>query len=196
MKTGIGIAVAAAAAALVTLASAPASAAACQPTNDEYGFPKWSGSCPSVMSPGRFGPLSMGETRVSEARADGLLAVNDMCGGRIDGVVAYDNWRRKKGVVVAWSGSKTASGKWLTTSKGLKPNDSLSRAKTLYPGLTKTGYLPIPYTPGTGWDIYSVRAKAGWLDFYVHEKKSRYNFFAVRERASTKPVKSWSLDGC
>lgn len=195
MRTIFGFATAASTV-MVMLASAPAGAAACAPSYDENGFPLWSGACPSTMSPGRFGPLVMGETRVADARADGLVAVNDACGGRLDGVTAYDNWRRKKGVVVAWSGRKTAAGKWLTTSKGLKPNDSLARARSLYPKLTRTGYLPIPYTPGTGWDIYSVRAKAGWLDVYVHEKKSRYNFFAVREPGSTKPIKSWSLDGC
>lgn len=188
--------VAATAVAAGVLGSVPAHAGTCTYSYNGDGFPQWAGACPSVMSPGRFGALRMGKTTLAAAKAHGLLAVNGLCGGRLDGVVAYDNWRRKDGVVVAWSGSQTVSGKRITTSKGLKSNDPLSRAKALYPGLKKTGYLAIPYSPGTGWNIYSVRARAGWLDYYVHNAKSRYNFFAVRDKSSTAPIKSWSLDGC
>lgn len=49
-------------------ATAPLSAADCSYTYNQDGFPRWSDSCSTVMSPGRFGPLTMGKTMVAKAR--------------------------------------------------------------------------------------------------------------------------------
>lgn len=171
-----------------------ASAATCRYSYDSNGYPVWSGSCPQVMSPGRFGPIRMGKTTVSRAKAQGFLAPNRVCGGRLDGVGAYNDWRRRGGKVVGWTGGRF-SDRPVRTSRGLRVDDSLAKAKRLYPGLRQTGYIEIPYTPGIGWRIFSVRGKAGWLDFYVHDTKKRYNHFAVRAASISKPY-TWALDGC
>lgn len=178
------------------LGADPASAAECTYAYDQNGFPRWSDSCSTVMSPGRFGPLRMGKTSVVQARAKNYLAKNKYCGGRLDGVAAFDNWRRKDGRVYAWTAGGSRTGKAMRTSEGLVSTDPLRKARRLYPGMSWMGYLEIPYAPGTGWDIYSIRGKGGWLDFYVHDVKKRYNFFAVRASSSPMPIKSWSLDGC
>ena len=176
-------------------AAAPVSAAECTYTYNQDGFPRWSNSCSTVMSPGRFGPLRMGKTTVSQARGKGYLATNRFCGGRLDGVAAYDNWRRQDGKVAAWTSGGVRPGN-VATTKGLEPSDSLRKAMRLYPSLSKTGFLANPYTPGEGWSIYSVRGKKGWLDFYVYPGNRRAGFFAVRANSYPKPIKSWSLDGC
>ena len=137
----------------------------------------------------------MGKTSVAQARNKNYLAKNTFCGGRLEGVQARNNWRRKGGAVYAWTaGSRLA--KDVRTSKGLKRKDPLSKAKRLYPGMKWTGYLEVPYAPDTGWDIYSVRGKRGWLDFYVHDNARRANFFAVRAKSSSRPIMNWDLDGC
>lgn len=194
MRSGIGVAIASLALGLVS--HAPVQAAQCTYTYNQDGFPRWSDACSTVVSPGRFGPLKMGTTTVAEARAKNYLAKNTMCGGRLDGVAAFNNWRRKDGKVHAWTAGGSRTGSAVRTSKGLVSTDALAKARRLYPGMAWKGYLEIPYAPGTGWDIYSVRGKRGWLDFYVHDVKKRYNFFAVRAGNSTKPIKNWSLDGC
>ena len=112
-------------------AVAPVSAAECTYTYNQDGFPSWSGSCSTVMAPGRFGPLTMGKTTVTKARELGYLATNRFCGGRLDGVAAYNNWRRQDGKVTAWTGGGTRRGDVVTT-KGLKPSDSVKKAKRLY----------------------------------------------------------------
>lgn len=168
--------------------AAPADAAPCTYTYNEYGYPQWSDACDTQMAPGRFGPLKMGVTTVGETRSLGYLAVNEACGGRLDGVKASSNWRRKQGKVAAWTG--------YSTSKGLRSTDSLRKAKRKYPGMVRTGFLENPYVAGQGWKIHSVRSKAGWLDFYVYTGKQDYGFFAVRAKTSKKPYKDWSLDGC
>ena len=178
------------------LLSAPVRATNCSYYYDDNDFPRWSESCSTVMAPGRFGLLRMGDTSVRRARQLDYLAENPMCGGRIDGMVAYDNWRRKNGKVVAWSGRRSPGGSALRTSKGLQPEDSLRRARALYPGLTRTGFLRNPYVPGQGWRIYSVRGKGGWLDLYRYEAHKQYSFFAVRASTVRKPITDWSLDGC
>lgn len=177
------------------LSAAPSAAVACTYSYDQNGFPRWSSSCSTVVSPGRFGPLKMGKTSVTKARAMNYLAKNTFCGGRLEGVQARNNWRRKDGAVFAWTaGSRYGGG--VRTSKGLSRTDSLSKAKRLYLGMKWTGYLSVPYAPDTGWAIYSVRGKRGWLDFYVHDDYKRSNFFAVRAKSSPKPITNWDLDGC
>lgn len=188
MRVVIGIAATCLTAGL--LATNPAAAANCAYSYNTDGFPRWSSSCNTVMSPGRLGPLVMGHTTVSQARQRNYLARNTFCGGRLDGVLAYDNWRRRDGKVAAWSGRGTE------TSKGLKPSDALSEARRLYPTIDRTGFLANPYTPGEGWRIYSVRGKRGWLDLYMSAGNSDANFFAVRAASFKKPIKDWSLDGC
>ena len=167
-------------------AAAPVSAAECTYTYNQDGFPRWSNSCSTVMSPGRFGPLRMGKTTVSQARGKGYLATNRFCGGRLDGVAAYDNWRRQDGKVAAWTSGGVRPGN-VATTKGLEPSDSLRKAMRLYPSLSKTGFLANPYTPGEGWNIYSVRGKKGLLDFDVYPGNRRYGFFAVRANSYAKP---------
>ena len=191
--TAIGVTVTSVALGLVV--NAPVQAAECTYTYNQDGFPTWSGSCSTVMSPGRFGPLTMGKTTVTKARELDYLATNRFCGGRLDGVAAYNNWRRQDGKVTAWTGGGTRRGDVVTT-KGLKPSDSVKKAKRLYAGLAKSGFLANPYTPGEGWNIYSVRGKKGWLDLYLYPGTPRANFFAVRAASHKKPIKSWSLDGC
>lgn len=173
-------------------APVPSVGAACTYRYDEFGFPRWSSSCNSTVSPGRFGPLRMGKTTVSAARSKGYLAKNRMCGGRLDGVSAYDNWRRRDGTVMVWTDSRDGS----TTDKGLRASAPLKEAKRAYPRLVLTGYLKNPYAAGQGWDIYSVQSKRGWLDLYYYPGNRKANFFAVRSAAWVKPVTSWSLDGC
>lgn len=174
---------------------APGQAADCTYSYDQNGLPQWSKSCSTVLSPGRFGPLRMGKTTVAEARAKNYLAWNTYCGDRLEGVQARSNWRRKDGKVYAWTaGSRTPGA--ISTSKGLQRTDPVRKAKRLYPGMRWSGYLEVPYAPGTGWDIYSVRGKKGWLDFYVHDTSKRANFFAVRASSSPKPITRWDLDGC
>lgn len=177
------------------LSAAPAAAAGCTYSYDQNGFPRWSSSCSTVLSPGRFGPLKMGKTSVTQARAKNYLAKNTYCGGRLEGVQARNNWRRKDGAVFAWTAGPRSTG-GIRTSKGLRRTDSLSKAKHLYPGMKCTGYLEVPYAPDTGWTIYSVRGTQGWLDFYVHDTAKSANFFAVRAKSSPKPIKNWDLDGC
>mgnify|MGYP001434264925 CR=1 FL=1 len=192
MKAGIGIA---AASIFVGLAATnPAYAAGCTYKYDQNGFPQWSSSCRTVMSPGRIGPLTMGKTTVAQARERNYLAKNTFCGDRLDGVLAYNNWRRRDGKLAAWTGGGTREA--AVTSKGLKSSDSLSRARRLYPALDRTGFLANPYIPGEGWRIYSVRAKRGWLDLYLYAGKGQANFFAVRAFSVKEPITDWSLDGC
>lgn len=194
MKLRIGVA--AASVVLGLAVNTPVQAAQCTYNYDQNGFPRWSKSCSTVLSPGRFGPLTMGKTPVADARAKNYLAKNLMCGGgRLEGVQARSNWRRKDGKVYVWTAGSRTPGV-IRTSKGLSRTDSLSKAKRLYPGMKWTGYLEVPYAPDLGWTIYSVRGRQGWLDFYVHDDVKRANFFAVRAKSSPKPITSWDLDGC
>lgn len=167
----------------------------CSFTYDQSGTPQWSTSCSTVISPGRFGPLRMGKTAVSQALGQNYLARNRYCGSRLEGLAARNNWRRQDGKVSVWTAGSRMPGP-IVTSKGLSSRDSLSKAQRLYPGMTWTGSMEVPYAPDAGWEIYSVRDKRGWLDFYVHDVSRRANFFAVRASSMPRPVTSWDLDGC
>lgn len=167
----------------------PAVAAGCSYTLTADGFPFWSG-CSTTVAPGRFGPLEMGVTTVQQAKNRNYLAYNRFC-ARWDGVAAFRDWRKKDGRVVAWRGGTR-------TTKGLRPGASLAKARQLYPNLTRTGFMANAYVAGQGWRIYSTRTKYGWLDIYRYNTatSTNGNFFAVRARSVTKPITSWSQDGC
>ena len=182
------VCVATAAFAMGLLSGAPASATECTYAYNPDGYPQWSDSCETVLSPGHVGPLTMGKTTVARARSLNYLAKNPACGGRVDAVGAGPDWRRKDGKVVAWQGR--------VTTKGLRTEDSFTAAKANYPGLERTSFLANPYLPGKGWRIYSTRGKAGWLDVYVDNVNKTISWFAVRAKSIKKPIKSWSLDGC
>jgi hypothetical protein len=186
MKSIVGLATAAVSMSL--LAGAPVSAAECTYTYNEYGYPLWSESCGTEMSPGRFGPLTMGKTTVAQARSMNYLTKNPACGGRWDGVRTGANWMRKNGKVVSWTGDGT--------TRGLRAADSLMTAKATYPKLERTAFLPNPFEPGDGWKIYSVSGKSGWLDLYVDKADNTISWFEVRGKGSKKPLKNMPLDGC
>lgn len=182
-------AIAALMATLVLVAGLPAqaSAASCTYTRTADGFPVWSG-CSTTVAPGRFGPLRMGRTTVGDAKDKKYLAYNRLCGGWY-GVQAGPDWRKKQGVLVWWRGGTV-------TSKGLRPRDSLRKARSLYPNLKRTGYFANAYVPGQGWKVHSVRTSRGWLDWYRYTTDDRrFNFFAVRALSVSRP-QGFAQDGC
>ena len=164
-----------------------ASAAGCSYTYDSDGFPEWSG-CSTTVAPGKFGPLKMGTSTVASAKSSNYLAFNKFC-DRWDGVQAGPDWKRASGKVVWWRGGTK-------TTKGLRPEDSLARARQLYPNLKKTRFIANEYIDDEGWQVYSTKTKSGWLDIYRYNKGGRgNNFFAVRA-LSVKNPQGFAQDGC
>ena len=181
-------AVAAAGVLAIGIPSTAATAAGCTYTYDSDGFPKWSG-CSTTVAPGKFGPLKMGTTSVASAKSSNYLAYNKFC-SRWDGVQAGPDWKRTSAKVVWWRGGTK-------TTKGLRPKDSLARARQLYPDLKKTRFIANEYVAGEGWQVYSTKSKSGWLDIYRYNTGDRRNnnFFAVRGPSVKKP-QGFAQDGC
>ena len=83
------------------------------------------------------------------------------------------------------------------TTKGLRPTDSLSKARRLYPGLRYNTFVPNMYDSQGGHSVYSVRSGSGWLDIYKPVRGARYDraFFVVRHTSVSKPPMIFA-DGC
>jgi hypothetical protein len=170
-------------------------AAACtyQYVNDGYSaFPKWSDNCDTTVSPGKFGQLRMGDTSVAKAKRLNYLARNPFCGGSWYGINAGGNWRKNNGKVVAWfAGSRKRDAK---TTRGLRPRDTLAKARRLYPHLEYTRFVKNIFG-GPGQRVYSTGGGRGWLDVYVTQGRSRIDYFSVRSASVPRAV-PWILDGC
>lgn len=177
-------------------AAAPASAACSYRyvKYDDYSpaRPVWSKNCNTSVSPGKFGPLRMGDTTVAKAKQFNYLARNPFCANRLDGIVAGAYWKRKNGKVVAWfAGMRKRDA---VTTRGLRPRDSLSKARRLYPGLEYTRFVNNVFG-GPGQRVYSTGGGRGWLDVYVTQGRSRIDYFSVRSASVPRAV-PWIIDGC
>ena len=160
--------------------------------DDGPSYPKWSEDCDTTVSPGRFGPLRMGSTTVPKAKQLNYLALNPLCANRLDGVNAGGYRTRKNGKVAAWlAGFRKGA---TQTTRGLRPRDTFSKARRLYPGLEFTRFVPNPFG-GPGQDVYSTQGKNGWLDVYVTRGRFKIDYFSVRATSVSKPV-PWIIDGC
>lgn len=154
------------------------------------------------LSPGVVGPLRMGST-IAKAKKVGMLEYGP-CGWEANKYIRYAAGgngyfytpeRASGGLVKAYS----VEGSYVRTTRGLKQGDRLSRVKTLYPGIRKTGTMSgADYYVDGGWRIYTTGSRSiGWLDVYVVDHPTdRFgvvDFFVVRA-GSQAQLKSLSYE--
>jgi len=161
---------------MVGTVTAPASA---MPTDDRSAQISPAVIAPYTVSPGKFGPLTMGVSTRSYAMRVGYLKRTRETNSEALAYCNPDGWRyythvgdyadfrqradgvRTAGDVVSlWVSSPRA-----VTSKGLRTTDSITKLKRLYPTAVRT----VARTEwGRVYSVYTVRSGPGFLDIIRH----------------------------
>lgn len=159
-----------------------------------------------AVSPGKIGPLRMGDT-VARAKRLGMIAWADVCGDVKGWTPGTKHVNRNRYWLEyypdAVSGRRVRSywikGDDFRTTKGLRPGSSVARALRAYPSLRARG-TAYDDPSDSRFAVYSVGSRTrGYLDLYFTANGPNYRpgtlAFAY-VRTSGVPIKRRFADGC